>query len=75
MNFLQAIENEMNRRDWTPYRLASAVSDYMNMSTVYRYLNGEVDITTEKLAHILKVLDLEIKSAPVRRRSKTRRER
>lgn len=60
----KAIENELERKGWTRYRLVKELQkreDKLSARTVYAYFSGERDLTTEKASVILDTLGLKIK--------------
>ena len=67
MNIRQIILDELSRRGWTRYRLASAVSDHMDTASVYRFLNGKNDMICRKVEKLLEALDMEVNTPPGRR--------
>ena len=60
MTIKKAIEDELERRGWSRYRLTKELGDKMPARTVYAYLSGERDISSERVSKILKALDLKI---------------
>lgn len=61
MTIKNAIKNELKRRGWSHYRLVKELEGKMPARTVYAFLAGEQDLTTEKASIILKALGLKIK--------------
>lgn len=61
MTIKKAIQNELEHRNWTRYRLVKELEGKMPARTVYAFLAGEQDLTTERASIILKVLGLKIK--------------
>lgn len=61
MTIKTAIKNELKRRGWTRYRLVKELEGKMPARTIYAFLAGEQDLTTERASIILKVLGLKIK--------------
>ena len=57
----KAIEDELKRRGWSRYRLAKKLEDKMPARTVYAYLSGERDLSSERASKILKALSLKIR--------------
>jgi hypothetical protein len=57
----QIILDRMQDAGWSKYKLAEHVKDHMSQANTYRFLAGQGDITTEKLAYILEALGLEIR--------------
>jgi hypothetical protein len=57
------INAELKRRGWTKYKLWMAVKDDgISKPTLYDFLNGDRNITSEKLEQVLKALNLTISS-------------
>lgn len=61
MTIKKAIQNELKRRNWTRYRLVKKLEGKMPARTVYGFLAGDQDLTTERASIILKALGLKIK--------------
>lgn len=61
MTIKKAIQNELKRRNWTRYRLVKELEGKMPARTVYGFLAGDQDLTTERASIILKALGLKIK--------------
>ncbi len=61
MTIWETIIQELTNRKWSRYRLVKEVGKQIPERTVYRYLSGEFDLTTDKASIILEVLGLEIK--------------
>ena len=61
MTIKNAIKNELERRGWSHYRLVNKLEGKMPARTVYAFLAGEQDLTTERASIILKALGLKIK--------------
>jgi len=61
MTIKNAIKNELKRRGWTRYRLVKELEGKMPARTIYAFLAGEQDLTTERASIILKALGLKIK--------------
>jgi ribosome-binding protein aMBF1 (putative translation factor) len=57
----KAIEDELERRGWSRYRLTKELEGKMPARTVYAYLSGERDLSSERVSKILKALDLKIR--------------
>jgi hypothetical protein len=57
----KAIEAELKRRQWTCYRLSKELKGKLPQRTIYGYLSGESDISSERASIILKELGLKIK--------------
>jgi ribosome-binding protein aMBF1 (putative translation factor) len=61
MTIKKAIEDELERRGWSRYRLTKELEGKMPARTVYAYLSGERDLSSERVSKILKALDLKIR--------------
>ncbi len=61
MTIKKAIEDELKRRGWSRYRLTKELEGKMPARTVYAYLSGERDLSSERVSKILKALDLKIR--------------
>ena len=61
MTIKKAIEDELKRRGWSRYRLAKELEKKMPARTVYAYLSGERDLSSERASIILNALGLKIK--------------
>ena len=61
MTIKKAIQKELKRRNWTRYRLVKELEGKMPARTIYAFLAGEQDLTSERVSMILKVLGLKIK--------------
>jgi hypothetical protein len=61
MTIKKAIEDELKRRGWSRYRLTKELEDKMPARTVYAYLSGERDLSSERVSIILKALGLKIR--------------
>jgi hypothetical protein len=61
MTIKQAIQKELKRRGWSRYRLVKELEGKMPPRTVYSFLAGVQDLTTERASIILKELGLKIK--------------
>ena len=62
--FRDAIEEELERRGWTAYRLVQETG--LSPSGIYKYLSGETGIFSSSLSRICETLDLSLK--PIRKR-------
>lgn len=60
-DILAAVKAELDRREWSRYRLAEAVKGRVSPGVVYRFLSGYRKITHVMLGHILDALELEIR--------------
>lgn len=63
MTIKQAIEKELVRRKWSRYRLVKELEQRIPARTVYAYLAGKRDLTSERASVILEALGLKIKRA------------
>ena len=61
MTIKKAIEDELKHRGWSRYRLAKELEGEMPARTVYSYLSGERDVSSERASIILKALSLKIR--------------
>lgn len=61
-NFRQLIDDARRERGWSVYRLANEAG--MNQQTVARFINGERDITQDRLAKLLDALDINVSPKP-----------
>lgn len=61
MTIKKAIMSELKRRGWSHYRLVKELEGKMPPRTVYSFLAGVQDLTTERASIILKKLGLQIK--------------
>ena len=61
MTIKLAIQKELKRRGWSNYRLVKELEGKMPARTIYGFLAGEQDLTTERASIILKALGLKIK--------------
>ena len=61
MTIKKAIEDELERRGWSRYRLTKELEGKMPARTVYAYLSGERDLSSERASKILKALGLKIR--------------
>jgi ribosome-binding protein aMBF1 (putative translation factor) len=61
MTIKKAIEAELKHRGWSRYRLAEELKGKMPERTVYAYLSGERDLSSERASVILKALGLKIR--------------
>jgi hypothetical protein len=61
MGIKEAIQKELKRRAWSHYRLTKELEGQMPARTVYSYLSGERDVSSERASIILKALNLKIK--------------
>lgn len=61
MTIKEAVEKELKRRAWSRYDLVKELKDKIPARTIYAYLAGDMDLTTEKASIILKTLGLKIK--------------
>ena len=60
MTVKKAIEDELERRRWSRYRLAKELEGQLPARTVYAYLSGERDLSSGRASLILKALGLKI---------------
>ena len=60
MTIKKTIMSELKRRGWSRYRLVKELEGKMPARTVYSFLSGEQDLTSERASIILKVLGLKI---------------
>ena len=60
----QIVCERMKRLDLGPYDVAKMVTGKMTPQTVYNFVNGRGEMTTERLGHVLAALGLEIVAAP-----------
>ena len=60
MTIKKAIMSELKRRGWSHYRLVKELEGKMPARTVYSFLAGDQDLTTERASIILKQLELKI---------------
>ena len=61
MTIKKAIEDELERRGWSRYRLTKELEGKMPARTVYAYISGERDLSSERVSKILKAIDLKIR--------------
>ena len=61
MTIKKAIEDELKHRGWSHYRLVKEVEGKLVARTVYAYLSGEQDLSSERASIILNALGLKIK--------------
>ena len=61
MTIKQAIQNELERKGWSHYRLVKELEGKMPARTIYAYLSGERDLSSERASVILETLGLKIK--------------
>ncbi|OHB60449.1 MAG: hypothetical protein A2167_09245 [Planctomycetes bacterium RBG_13_46_10] len=61
MTIKQAIENELERRGWSHYRLVKELEGKLHARTVYAYLSGKRDLGSKRASIILETLGLKIK--------------
>lgn len=61
MTIKNAIEDELKRRGWSHYRLVKELDGKLVDRTVYAYLSGERDLSSERASIILETLGLKIK--------------
>jgi len=61
MTIKKAIEDELKRRGWSRYRLAKELEGELPARTVYAYLSGERDLSSERASIILTALELKIR--------------
>ena len=73
MTIKQAIQQELNRRGWSQYRLVKELDGKLAARTVYGYLSGERDLTTERASIILDALGLTIVTERKRKRGRSPR--
>jgi len=66
----KAIEDELKRRGWSRYRLTKELEGKMPARTVYAYLSGERDLSSERVSKIMEKLGLGIKKHKFKRRPK-----
>lgn len=55
-SFRESIDDELDRRDWTAYRLAQESG--VSKTSVYEYLRGRREIETDALERLCAVLGL-----------------
>lgn len=60
MTIKKAIMSELKRRGWSHYKLVKELEGKMPARTVYSFLAGEQDLTSERASIILKELGLKI---------------
>jgi len=60
MTIREAIQNELQNRGWSFYRLTKELEGKMPARTVYAYLGGECDLVSERVSIILQALGLRI---------------
>ena len=61
MTIKSAIKTELKRRGWSRYRLVKELEGKMPPRTVYSYLAGERDLSSERASVLLEALGLKIK--------------
>ena len=61
MTIKKAIQIELRRRGWSNYRLVKKLEGKLPARTIYAFLAGEQDMSSERASIILKTLDLKIK--------------
>ena len=59
MELRKVIQTELDRRDWSAYRLAKEAG--LPVRGVQVYLQGRAEIRSDRLAAICKALDLELR--------------
>ena len=64
MTIRQTIQKELKRKGWSYYRLVKELEGKIPARTVYAYLSGERDLTTDRASIILEALSLQIKRKP-----------
>lgn len=62
MNFRKIINERLKLDRVTIYRLSRRLRGRVSERTLYDYLNGKTDTSTESLAAILEVMDFQIRS-------------
>ena len=60
MTIKEAIVKELNDRGWSHYRLVQEVKGKLPARTVYSFLSGERDLTSERTSILLQALGLQI---------------
>ena len=68
MTIRQVIQNELKRRSWSRYRLIKELKGAIPDSTVYDYLRGEFDLSSDRVSIILQALGLQI--TPIKKRGR-----
>jgi hypothetical protein len=71
MTIWETILNELETRSWSRYRLVQEIKGKIPERTVYAYLSGDCDITSDKVSIILEALELEIRPRIRRKRKET----
>ena len=61
MTIREIINTEIERRGWSRYRLVQEIGDRIPERTVYNYMSGRCDLSSDRASIILEVLGLEIK--------------
>jgi 1,2-phenylacetyl-CoA epoxidase catalytic subunit len=61
MTIKKAIQDELEHRGWSHYRLVKELEGKIPARTIYAYLSGERDLASEGASIILKTLGLKIK--------------
>lgn len=61
MTIRESILSELHRRKWSHYRLVKEVEGKIPERTVYSYLSGERDLTSNRASVLLHALGLQIK--------------
>ena len=61
MTIKKAIQDELERRGWSHYRLVKELEGKMPARTIYAYLSGERDLGSARASIILETLGLKIK--------------
>jgi len=61
MTIKKAIEDELERRGWSRYRLTKELEGKLPARTTYAYLSGEQDLSSERVSIILNALGLKIR--------------
>jgi hypothetical protein len=61
MTIKEEIQKELRRRGWSHYRLVKEVEGKVPPRTVYAYLSGERDLSSERVSIILQALGLKIR--------------
>ena len=72
MTIKEEIQKELLRRGWSHYRLVKEVEGKVPPRTVYAYLSGERDLSSERVSIILQALDLRVTCKPKRGKSPRR---
>lgn len=71
MTIRQIIHAELTKCGWSRYRLVQEVKDNIPERTVYAFLSGQCDISSDAASILLEALNLEIVKKSKRDRKET----